>query len=210
MHNIVIFGDSITQGAFDGEFGGWVSRLAAHCYNRVKNSNQEATHIVFNLGISGDTSKGVRARFEHELALRIQDAEKITVLIDIGGNDALVEVATGSHWVEVDQFIENVSWCIGHAKEKGCAVVVIGMGSSDESRTNPLPWDSQYALRNVDCDRYDSALKALAASEGVLYIPMNDVITDMQLLPDGDHPGAEGHRLMFERVKEYLEKAGVI
>ena len=210
MHNIVVFGDSITQGAFDGEAGGWVSRLAAHVYSKVKDSNEQATHIVFNLGISGGTSADLRRRFVSELSERVADAARVMVIIDIGGNDALVNVHTGTHWVEPEKFKENIEFCVAHARSSGYTVCILGMGSHDESRTNPLPWDPDVALLNAECAKYDEVLKRVSDETQSLYIPMHDVASDPKLLPDGDHPNAEGHKQIFERVKEYLEKAGVL
>ena len=56
---------------------------------------------------------------------------------------------------------------------------------------------------------YDKMLQEIASREKLLFIPQHDVLGPEHQL-DGDHPNAEGHRLLFERVKEHLEKAGII
>lgn len=205
MHNIVIFGASITQGAFDGVGGGWANRLAAHCFKK------DSQTLVFNLGISGDTSAGIRNRFEVELAPRVQDAAKVTIIISVGGNDALVDIASGKHWVELSDYLANMEYFIRFAKGKGYSVACVGLGTVDDSKLNPLPWDTSVALTMTDIVKYDEALKMLADTEEVPYIPMRDLFAErLDLLADAEHPNAEGHELMFERVKEHLEKAGII
>ena len=211
FHSIVIFGDSITQGAFDAESGGWVSRLAAFVYGKEKADRTGDTTIVFNLGISGESSVRMKERFQTELSHRVEYTDKVTVVIDMGGNDAGVEIATGKNHVEIADYIANMRHCIRHAKEKGYGVVCLGLGSYDESRTDPILWDKENAARNSEAARYDDALKVLAGEEEALYIPTRDLFaTRPELLLDGDHPNSEGHKLIFERVKEYLEKASIL
>ena len=57
MAHYLIFGDSITQG-FNDLTGGWVQRLR---------ESLTLDDFVINLGVSGDTSDGLLARFEVEL-----------------------------------------------------------------------------------------------------------------------------------------------
>jgi lysophospholipase L1-like esterase len=150
-------------------------------------------------------------RYDAELSARVEWAEKVTVLFATGGNDALVTLATGEHWVALETYIENMRYFIRDAKSRGYQPVCIGLSTSDESKLNPIPWDTDTALRMTDVSLYDESLKTLAESEGALYIPMRDVFENqLDLLVDGDHPGPEGHRRMYVRVKEYLEKAGIL
>jgi lysophospholipase L1-like esterase len=135
----------------------------------------------------------------------------VTVIIDMGGNDAGVEIASNKNHVALDTYIANMQYCIAHAKEKGYEVVCLGLGSYDESRTDPILWDTENASRNAEAAKYDDALRALTIAEGVLYISTKDLFASRpEFLLDGDHPNAEGHKLIFERVKEHLEKAKII
>ncbi len=74
MAGILVFGDSISYGAWDIE-GGWVSRLRK--FLDKKNLSEENFDCkVYNLGISGDNSSGVLNRFEFETRQRIRKIER--------------------------------------------------------------------------------------------------------------------------------------
>lgn len=79
MAHYLIFGDSITQG-FNDLTGGWVQRLR---------ESLTLDDFVINLGVSGDTSDGLLARFEVELKPRLStEGESNIILIAIGSNDS--------------------------------------------------------------------------------------------------------------------------
>ncbi|MEK7063211.1 MAG: GDSL-type esterase/lipase family protein [Patescibacteria group bacterium] len=210
-HSIVVFGTSITRGSFDSVGGGWVSRLSAYVDARIPPERGTDIIEVYNLGISGDTSRGVRERFASELTPRADGAEysRVTVLLEVGGNDALFNTKTNTHWVEPAEYIANVEACVAEVKRRGFRIVLLGLHKPDEERTNPIPWDPECAYRWSDCKVYDDALQTIAAREQLLYIPQHDILGPEHLL-DGDHPNAKGHQLIFERIKEYLEKANII
>lgn len=210
-HSVVVFGTSITRGSFDGEGGGWVARLSAYVDARIPPERGTDIVEVYNLGISGDTSRGVRARFVSELLPRASEGEhnRVTVLLEVGGNDALLNTKTGAHWVEPEEFIEHVSFCVAEAKRRGFQIVLLGLHKPDEARTDPIPWDPECTYRWSECKKYDDALRTLAVREGLLYIPQSDVLRPEHLL-DGDHPNSEGHRLLFENIKKHLEDAKVL
>ena len=56
-----IFGDSITYGVIDRE-GGWANRLRKYLDARTLDSNGKDLFMLYNLGISGDTSADLLAR----------------------------------------------------------------------------------------------------------------------------------------------------
>src|SRR3989338_9595652 len=91
MVQILIFGDSITYGAWDIE-GGWVQRLRKYLDKKVINSNYEEYYITYNLGISGDISGDIIKRFKKETEDRLNDKEhneSVIFIFAIGTNDCL-------------------------------------------------------------------------------------------------------------------------
>jgi hypothetical protein len=61
IESIVIFGDSISWGAWDMEKGGWVNRLWFFAAERKENYVQ-----IYNQSIDGGTTETILARFESE------------------------------------------------------------------------------------------------------------------------------------------------
>ncbi len=69
----------------------------------------------------------------------------------------------------------------------------------------PIPWkaDQYYATRRIE--QYDDSIEQLCRKQEVLYVPLWDKIRT-ELLTDGLHPNSEGHRKIFEMVRDFLEE----
>jgi lysophospholipase L1-like esterase len=78
---IFCFGDSITLGCNDSTGLGWPGRL---CRGLVHNDRSVA---VYNLGINGDTSQDIAARWRAETGARSRNAPGL-ILFAFGFNDA--------------------------------------------------------------------------------------------------------------------------
>lgn len=83
------------------------------------------------------------------------------------------------------------------------------MGLTRVNEAAPRSQNTRFV--NSEIDKYDSVIKDLSGRHSLIYIPMSNIFLEHQeLLVDSVHPNAEGHKLMFERVREHLEKAGII
>lgn len=80
MNSILCFGDSISYGEGDSQSGGWVEQLKRRLINVT----------VFNLGIPGETTDGLRLRIEFEVQRRILRSKKTTIILNYGANDIVV------------------------------------------------------------------------------------------------------------------------
>lgn len=206
MDNLLIFGDSITRGEFDLEGGGWAERLKAYAFARRVLEGQKPLY-VYPLGIPGESSDGVTKRLIAEISIRQDPGEEGLVLLATGINDSKIMSETGTNATELSIFTKRYEKFITDSKDFGATVWCIGLTRSDESGTPT----SQNRFVNAEIEKYDAEIKRLAALHGVPYIQMSDVFpTNSQYMSDTVHPNAEGHRLMFERVKEHLEKAGIL
>src|SRR5438270_8640503 len=99
---VLVFGDSIAQGFWDTE-GGWVATLSKHytelALKDLRNNKQPG---IYNLRISGDTTRSLLARIESETKVRKWPGEPLLVLIAIGTNDDLFE--SDKQWIPPEQF----------------------------------------------------------------------------------------------------------
>ena len=86
MAQILIFGDSITWGAWDEE-GGWAQRFKKEIDKKAITANFTSYHSVYNLGISGDNTNDLLERFESETQRRLDEGEEAIILFAIGIND---------------------------------------------------------------------------------------------------------------------------
>ena len=82
--NFLFFGDSITYGENDIEHSGWVNRFRKQLDNEFG-----LQHNVHNLGVCGDISAEVLARFDAECKPRYERFDKNCVIVfAVGINDA--------------------------------------------------------------------------------------------------------------------------
>ena len=199
---IFVFGDSITQGFFDDEQGGWCSRLAA--WGMQKGKEVE----VFNLGVSGDNTVDLLARFEIELLAR-EPEQGAVVVFAVGINDAQSAIDGGKNRVPLESFERNLGALYESARSHVSRVCFVGLTPVDEGKVCPTPWKTShgYTLENVK--QYDSAVRGFCMKRGASFIPMLDIFDGGSLnefLADGLHPNAVGHKRMFERVRDAVEK----
>lgn len=184
---VLVFGDSFVAGVGDPAGLGWAGRLAA--------ASHEAGRPItlYNLGVRGDTSADLAARFEFELAARTRNADaSYGVVLSFGANDMLVQdnrlrVAPG-------RSIGTLNRLIDLAQAGGCGVMVVGpppVGEPEEDeRIREL--SSQFAHvvthRNL---RYVETARVLSA---------HDVWRSEAAASDGSHPGAGGYAALAEIV----------
>lgn len=206
----LFFGASITYGAYD-EKGGWVSRLREFIDKKFFNS--EDGHFVYNLGISGNTTKDLLNRFENETARRIEPGNKIFIFFSIGVNDAAFLSSKNDYWVPKTEYAQNLKELIGLGKKYSQEIFFIGLTPIDDSKTSPVPWNKDIVYRNEFIREYNQLAGKVCEKEGAEFIEILEKWSGNNLgsfLSDGLHPNGEGHKKIFEIVKAYLEGRKVI
>ncbi|MCK5081132.1 MAG: hypothetical protein KAQ63_03130 [Candidatus Moranbacteria bacterium] len=193
---ICILGDSIVQGYYDLEEGGWVNRLGIYFGKKYKEFN------IFNLGINGARSIDLLERMEHELQVR----EANVIIISIGINDALIE--KDKNWVDKEKFKENLKKLLGISQKFTSDIFFVGILKVNEKFTAPVDWDDLFYY-NKELTKYDSVIEEFCQEKKIVFIPMQDLLEEKDLL-DGLHPNAEGHEKIFQQVRGFLEKNKII
>src|SRR3989344_2914310 len=113
--NILIFGYSITWGAYDPEQGGWATRLRN--YFEAKDNYTD----VYNLGVSGDTTADLLARIEVEAKSREPNLIVFAIVI----NDAQFIHSTNGLRGSLDEFQQNLIKLLSIAKKFTDKVVFV-------------------------------------------------------------------------------------
>ncbi len=201
---ILVFGDSIAQG-FWGIDGGWVERIRRQ-YDSL--SVQDFTRMrpeVFNLGISGDTTRNLLARIESETKVR-KGSDPLIVVVAIGTNDDLFE--SDRQWVNPEEFHANLETIITTLEPLTDAIVFVGNPACDETKTTPVSWGSYY-YTNREMQRSEQTMAEVAASHSLAFVPVFEAFkaqldTANDLLADGLHPNDAGHQFIAERVLPVL------
>jgi lysophospholipase L1-like esterase len=206
---IIVFGDSITYGAWDKE-GGWVERL-----RRFIDGKYPEQHITYNLGISGDTSKDVLERVELEAKRRIFEKYPL-IIFQIGINDsAILTSKRNEEWIPIKDFERNIKRLIFEARKltENNKIFFVGHSFVDEKKTHPVPWDKNVTYTNENIKKYAEITKGLCSKENISFI---DLLPEFKkqdlghLLQDGVHPTSAGHEAIFRIVRDFLVKNKII
>jgi lysophospholipase L1-like esterase len=209
MAAILCFGDSITLGLVDPE-GGWTQRLR-------RRLDQEATfplgdtrfpaHAVYNLGVSDDTSEGLAARLEPELAPRRLGGQTI-VVIAVGVNETAYDPRTGRPAHDPERFAATLTGLVATARRHTDRVLLVGLLPCDEARMQPPPWGEDgghYANDRIGA--FNQAVRRVAAGTGAALADCFEEVLagdHAALLHDELHPNGAGHQLLADRIAERL------
>ncbi|MCY6383330.1 arylesterase [Hoeflea prorocentri] len=139
---------------------------------------------VTNAGVSGDTSSGGLARLDWS----VPDGTD-AVLVELGANDALRGIGP-------DQTRANIEAMITRLKERGIAVLLVGMLS-------PPNMGADYA------EAFNRIYPELSRQHGVPLYPffLDGVAAETGLdIGDGMHPNAKGVDVMVARFLPYAEE----
>ncbi|MDD5454043.1 MAG: GDSL-type esterase/lipase family protein [Candidatus Ratteibacteria bacterium] len=165
MTQILVFGDSITYGAWDIE-GGWVQRLRKY-FDKKTVSKPEFWNsdfpLIYNLGISGNTITDVLNRFKDETDAKLvekDEGENIFFIFNIGVNDCCILKRENRFVTSPYDFDTTLCYLINAAKRYSNYMLFVGAGMVDESRTTPVPWDDNRSYLNKYILYYNKLIKS--------------------------------------------------
>jgi len=200
MPIILIFGDSITWGANDWEKGGWAERL------KVFIGQNYGTH-VYNLGVSGEKTPNLLERFQTETKARVDEGEEAMFIFAIGINDSYFVHTKGDFMIPLGDFAKNIKKLIDLAGKFSQKIIFLGLTPVDETKTDPIPWDTIKSYKNQYIEEYNEAIRTICTENKISFIDIFDdwLKTNYKsLLDDGLHPNPEGHLKIYEIVKDFL------
>lgn len=204
MPQLFIFGDSITYGAGDAK-GGWVQIIREH----FETDQPAAEYLVYNLGVSGDTTEELLERFEPELKSRLAGEEKTTIVFAIGINDSLLLIRSGDNVVPVQRFKKNMSTLVSAAKKYCDTVVLVGLTPVNEKKVDPIPWMKDRSYRNGVIALYEKVIEDVARKEDAVFVPLLRNLSTAAYassLEDGVHPNHNGHEMIAKEVLTSLKQ----
>lgn len=206
---IIMFGDSTTAERAK------VSKVYAQRIQE-KLEGVASNLAVFNAGISGNTTRAAKARFEKDvLAYRPR-----VVVMQFGINDAAVDVwktpAATVPRVSQEEYLQNLRQMVTQAKSAGIQVILM--------TPNPLRWTERlkelYGKPPYDATAeagfeaavlagYKQGLRALAKELAVPLVDVDAAYAERksaaeELLLDGMHPNDKGHALVADKLMPVL------
>ncbi|WP_435103024.1 arylesterase [Arhodomonas sp. AD133] len=175
---ILIVGDSLSAGYGLAQDETWVARLR----QRLTANGADAT--VINASISGDTTRGGRAR----LPAVLEEHEPDVVIIELGGNDGL-------RGLPLAETRRNLDAMVDAAQTAGARVLLVGVR---------LP--SNYGTAFVE--RFQQVFRDVASDRDIPLVPkfLAGVAEKPTLMQDdGIHPNAAAQPKLLANVWPKLE-----
>jgi len=207
MAIILVFGDSIGYGRWDAK-GGWAEHLRS-LYMQKNMVNIDPYFEVYNLSVDGSNSVDLLERLEFEIRQRTKDKEETKIIVAVGINDSQI----GSVGISIEKFEKNINLLIKIASKHSSKIVFIGLSPVDELKTNPIPWDKKMFYKNKRIKKYDNIIKSICQKNNIYFIDILDELWRLdykKMLEDGLHPNSEGHKKIFEIVRDFLIEKGIV
>lgn len=192
--NICIFGDSIVYGAYDPINGGWTTLLRNYLENKYDEVN------TYSLGFCGDTTEDLLKRFENEAMARKTDF----IVFSIGINDAQFIYSKNDNRVSYNDFLKNIKKLFEVAKKINQKIIFVGLTSVDETKTTPIPWNTDKAYKNDRIRYFDQSIEQFCLENNSKFVKVNELLSKNDLF-DGLHPNTDGHLKIFEAIKPIVD-----
>lgn len=198
-NNYIIIGDSITYGIGDFESGGWSAMFKNFIVN--KDDSKVCNNFVHVAGFPGATSNDILNKLDNILDSFIHDEFNNIVILSIGVNDT--QEFNGNYKTNVNNYKSNIEMIAKKITDKGFTLIILGLTriESDEK----FLWKPNKYYDNTVISEYDTELEKLCGENKIKYIPMQDVLQKEDFI-DGLHPNQNGHKKIFERIKEYTNE----
>jgi acyl-CoA thioesterase-1 len=188
---ICFFGDSFVNGTGDDDGLGWVGRLVAE----ARQAGRDVTG--YNLGIRGDTSAAIAARWKNEARLRLPPEHAGYLMFSFGANDCIVKESNSKPSVEHSRSLAHAE-AILHEAQSWLPTLMIGPGIiADDMNSN-----ARICSLSADYQR-------LCERIGVPYLELchlllqSSVWTKEALAGDGAHPNRNGYTIAADAVRKW-------
>jgi len=138
------------------------------------------------------------------IEVEAKSREPNLIIFAIGINDAQFIHSTNGLRVSLDEFQQNLAKLLSIAKKFTDKIVFVGLTKVDESKTTPIPWNTDKSYTNENIERLDSAIRKFCEDNKLKFISMENVVGNDDLI-DGLHPNTKGHVKILNRMKSEVE-----
>lgn len=204
---VLIFGDSIANGFYDSN-GGWADRLRRYYLNQMVVDNNTDMPNVFNLGVSGDTTRNVLERFHDEVKARQWPDEDLLFVFAIGTNDTVYRDKEVQSTPET--FRDELTTLLEAATKFSGKILFVSLFPVIDELLQPFPWSSSGKCYSTERMKlFNTTLEKFCADNGLPIVDLWSAFEEKadlkNLFFDGIHPNDTGHKIIFESVKAKLE-----
>lgn len=201
---ILVFGDSQTYGGWDSE-GGWCDRLKRYYHARTVQANGRVKTQVLNLGIGGETTRGLLARMEIEIEARLSANWPLSIVIAIGINDSRSIKSPANVLVPVEEYRKNLDDLLQRAKNHTKNVLMVGL---TPVRDDTLQY-SDLIYYDSRIKQYDEVMSNAASAHAIEKVQLFDILYPFRheiFSWDGLHLNDKGHAAIFGHIRPAVDR----
>lgn len=200
---VLVFGDSITYGAWDTE-AGWVERIKREAHKQTVQSQGSNKLQIINLGIGGDSSTKILKRMPAEIEARYSASWPFVFVITFGANDE--RSIDGKIETPIEQFKINVQAIIDLAKQHSSKILFIGIPPIGKS---VVEFKGQ-EYSDERAKEYEQHMQEIVENADLPFVPIRPAFEqaglDTLYAYDNIHPNDKGHQLIADIVWPKLEE----
>ncbi len=191
---ICVFGDSLVSNEYYELYDNWVLILLKYV------SKLNENNLVYNQGISGETTCGLLKRIGVEAKARAPNI----IVLHIGSNDT--NIMKNKINTSEKKFIANFKEIIKLSKKYTKEIIVTGFIPCDESKTTPTIWDENEFCYNRNLKIYNELMKLICKKDKVLFLDLfNDFknqphYTKLLVKEDGIHLNKKGNKYFAKKL----------
>lgn len=205
----LIFGDSITQGFWDLEYGGWVQRVRKEYDKQTIKNLAGPSREFYNLGISGDTTAGIVKRLSYAVEARRWQDDPFILVFQVGLNDT--QFAHEEVMSTPEQYRDELDVLISSARHYSDKLLFVGLMPVDDKLCSPWTHSpASISFKNERILEFEGALRKICIEKDIPHVQIFEKFQEEQakreLLADGLHPNDAGHQLIADLVKPELDK----
>ena len=197
---VYAFGDSLVTGTYDLQ-GGWCDRLKRDLHRITAQSQDNTKYQMYNLGIGGESSRGLVTRIKSELEARNSASWPAIIMISTGKNDS--RLYNNVPEVPIEEYERNLRQIIAKSDAVSKRMLLIGIGPCAEEEIT----FKNFIYTRTRLARYDAVMSRVAQE---LRIPKIDVF--QKLLENGPavfyrdklHLSDKGYQIIYDLVKPKL------
>jgi lysophospholipase L1-like esterase len=198
---LIVVGDSGVVGWGDPEEGGWCERLRRHWMGLPQGP------VLYPLGVRGDGLERVSARMDQEVRVRGELRRQMPhgILLAVGLNDcARIGRRDGRPQLDHDAFLFGLQQLLTQAQQLA-PVLMLGLTPVDEA---VMPYAEVLWYQMELVLHYEGLIAEACQEANVPFLPLLDSLTAdpswlQWLSPDGIHLNSEGHRQVYERIRDW-------
>lgn len=207
--NYIVIGDSITYGIGDFESGGWATMFKKYIIN--KDDSKVCNNYVHVAAFPGATSTDILNKIESILKAFNHKEFTNTIILSIGINDT--QEFNGNYKNSIEQYRTNIEKIAKYVIDKGFNMIILGLTrieSDEKFLWKPNKYYNNDIISEYDKDLslilgYDGELKEFCKNNRIKYIPMQEVLKKEDFI-DGLHPNHNGHKKIFEKIIDNMQK----